>query len=91
MVVIRFQRRGTKKTPHHRIVVTDRRESQASRVLEVLGIYDPSSSPAKFAIDEARLSHWVGTGAQISEALQRLLKRHRRAAQTVKRPKTAKV
>jgi small subunit ribosomal protein S16 len=57
-------------------VVTDRRESQASRVLEVLGIYDPSSSPAKFAIDEARLAHWVGTGAQVSESLRRLLKTH---------------
>ena len=83
MVVIRFQRRGTKKTPHHRIVVTDRRKSQASRVLEVLGIYDPSSSPAKFTIDETRLSHWVSTGAQVSEALQHLLKSSRRVAKAI--------
>jgi len=82
MVVIRLQRRGTKKTPHHRIVVTDRRESQASRVLEVLGIYDPGATPPKFSIDEARLSHWVGAGAKVSEALQRLLTRRARAAKT---------
>ena len=75
MVVIRFQRRGTKKTPHHRIVVTDRRRAQGSRVLEVVGYYDPSTNPPKFSVDGSRVAHWVGLGAKISEALQRLLKR----------------
>ena len=74
MVVIRFQRRGTKKTPHHRIVVTDQRRSQTSRVLEVLGYYDPSRSPAWSSVDEARVQHWVGTGARISEAVQHVLR-----------------
>ena len=75
MVMIRFQRLGTRKTPYHRIIVTDQRRSQASRVLEVLGFYDPSTNPAKFSIDQTRVTHWVSTGAQISESLQRLLKR----------------
>ena len=73
MVVIRFQRRGTKKTPHHRIVVTDRRRSQTSRVLEVLGYYDPSRSPAWCSVDEARMQHWIGAGAQVSEAVSHVL------------------
>lgn len=75
MVVIRFQRRGTKKVPHHRIVVTDRRKSQASRVLEVLGSYDPSTNPPKFSVDESRLVHWLSLGAQVSESLGHLLSR----------------
>ena len=75
MVVIRFQRRGTKKTPHHRIVVTDRRKAQASRVLEVLGSYDPSTNPPKFSVDESRLVHWLSSGAQVSESLGHLLSR----------------
>ena len=75
MVMIRFQRLGTRKTPYHRIIVTDQRRSQASRVLEVLGFYDPSTNPAKFSVDQTRVTHWVSTGAQISESLQRLLKR----------------
>mgnify|MGYP001563951739 CR=1 len=74
MVVIRLQRRGTLKTPHHRIVVTDRRRSQASRVLEVVGYYDPSRNPPRFSVDRARVEHWVAFGAQISEALGRILK-----------------
>lgn len=80
MVVIRFQRRGTKKMPHHRIVVTDQRRSQTSRVLEVLGYYDPSRSPAWSSVDEARLQHWVGEGARISEAVQRVLRYTKKVA-----------
>ena len=75
MVMIRFQRLGTRKTPYHRIIVTDQRRSQASRVLEVLGFYDPSTDPAKFSVDQTRVAHWVSTGARMSESLQRLLKR----------------
>ena len=85
MVVVRLQRRGTKKTPHHRIVVTDRRRAQSSRVLEVVGHYDPSKQPEQFSIDETRLRHWTSTGAQISEAVTRLLKRfHKKAATAAK-------
>lgn len=82
MVVIRFQRLGTKKTPHHRIVVTDRRRSQASRVLEVVGHYDPSTDPAQFSLDESRVAYWVSSGAQISEAVQRCLRRFRKVSVT---------
>jgi small subunit ribosomal protein S16 len=74
MVVIRFQRLGTKKTPHHRIVVTDRRRAQASRVLETIGYYDPSTQPPRFSVDESRVAYWRSVGAQTSEAVQRLLK-----------------
>ncbi len=80
MVVIRFQRLGTKKTPHHRIVVTDQRRSQSSRVLEVVGYYDPSTNPAKLMVDEARVKHWVSIGAQISEALGHVLKQGKKAS-----------
>jgi len=84
MVVIRFQRMGTKKTPHHRIVVTDRQRAQSSRTLEVVGYYDPSASPAKFSIDANRVSHWVALGARASEAVQRLLKKSGKQAAVVK-------
>lgn len=74
MVTIRLQRLGTKKTPHHRVVVMDARRAQGSRVLEILGQYDPSSDPAKCSINESRVGHWVSSGAQVTEAVQRLLK-----------------
>ena len=75
MVVVRLQRLGTKKAPHHRIVVTERQRAQSSRVLEVVGYYDPSFEPPKFTIREERVQHWVSTGAQVSEALAKLIRR----------------
>ena len=75
MVVIRLQRRGTKKTPHHRIVVADRSRAQRGRVLETLGSYNPAVEPPRFTLDESRVVYWVSMGAQVSEALSRLMKR----------------
>ena len=80
MVVVRLQRRGTKKAPHHRIVVTDRTRAQRGRVLETIGFYDPSFEPPKFSLDESRLVFWVSSGAQVSEALSALVKRFKRAS-----------
>ena len=79
MVVIRLQRRGTKKTPHHRIVATDRSRSQGGRVLETLGHYDPSFNPPRFALNEPRLVYWITSGAQVSTAVAALVKRQKKA------------
>ena len=80
MVVVRLQRRGTKKAPHHRIVVTDRTRAQRGRVLETIGFYDPSFEPPKFSLDESRLVFWVSLGAQMSEAVNALVKRFKKAS-----------
>ncbi|HEX9780303.1 MAG TPA: 30S ribosomal protein S16 [bacterium] len=78
MVVIRLQRRGTKKVYHHRIVVTERAHAQSSRVLEILGYYDPAKEPEKFALDESRFVYWLSCGARVSEAVARLVRRYKR-------------
>ena len=78
MVVIRLQRRGTLKKPHHRIVAADRQHSQRGRVLETLGHYDPSYDPPHFSLNEPRLVFWVSSGAQMSEAVAALVKRFKK-------------
>lgn len=80
MVVIRLQRRGTTKAPHHRIVATDRQRSQRGRVLETIGYYDPSFEPTKFSLDESRLVFWISSGAQVSDAVSHLVKRFKKAS-----------
>ena len=80
MVVVRLQRRGTKKAPHHRIVATERSWSQGGRVLETLGFYDPSYEPMRFSIDESRLAFWVASGAQVSPAVAKLVKRFKKVS-----------
>ena len=80
MVVIRLQRRGTKKVPHHRIVATDRSRSQRGRVLETLGHYTPSFDPPQFALNEPRLVYWISSGAQVSNAVAALVKRSKKGS-----------
>ena len=82
MVIIRLQRRGSKKTPDHRIVVADKAHSQAGRVLETLGHYNPAYEPPKLTLNQSRLSYWVSTGAQISPAVSSLVKRIKKAPAT---------
>ena len=79
MVVVRLQRIGTKKISHHRVVVTDRRSSQRSRVLEIVGHCDTSSETPRVELDGPRLAYWVSAGAQVSPAVRQLLKRQQRA------------
>ena len=80
MVVIRLQRRGTKKVPHHRIVAVDRQRAQGARVLETIGHYNPANEPVHFALNESRLAFWVSSGAQVSDAVTSLIKRHKKIA-----------
>ena len=82
MVVVRLQRRGTKKRPHHRIVATERTRSQGGRILETLGYYDPSFKQPLFSLDQDRLAFWVSSGAQLSEATAKLIKRFKKVAVT---------
>ena len=80
MVVIRLQRRGTKKTPDHRIIVADRRSAQSGRVLETVGHYNPAYEPPRFHLDESRLAFWVSSGAQVSPAVAHLMKRFKKVS-----------
>ena len=79
MIMIRLQRRGTKKSPSHRIVATERSRSQGGRILEILGHYDPSYHPPQLTLDESRVTFWVSCGAQLSEAVSHLVKRIKRS------------
>jgi len=74
MVRIRLRRVGARHQPSYRIVVADKESPQPGRSLETLGHYNPRTQPATIEIDEARLYHWMGKGAQPSESVQRLMK-----------------
>ncbi len=76
MVVIRMRKMGSKKRPFFRVVVTDSRTARDSSFVEIVGHYNPRTKPAKVVIDRERISHWVGKGAQLSDTVRTLLKRH---------------
>lgn len=75
MVRIRLRRMGAKKKPFYRIVVADQRSPRDGRFVENIGTYDPMTDPPTVEIKSERAGHWLGVGAQPSEAVARLLKK----------------
>jgi small subunit ribosomal protein S16 len=67
---------GSKKRPFFRVVVTDSRIARDSSFVEIVGHYNPRTKPATVRIDRERIDHWVGKGAQLSDTVRTLLKRH---------------
>ena len=72
---IRLRRTGTKNEPSYRIVVSDTRFPRDGRFIEVIGHYNPrKAGDDKVTVSAERVVHWIGAGAQISEAVRPLLK-----------------
>jgi small subunit ribosomal protein S16 len=79
-VVIRLKRLGTKKRPHHRIVVAQKTKARDSKPIEELGYYDASKKPVYLKFDLERANYWIGKGAIPSPTVKRLLKNKTAAA-----------
>jgi small subunit ribosomal protein S16 len=76
MVVIRLRRAGSKKRPFFRVVVTDSRAARDSSFVEVLGYYNPRTTPETLKLDRERVEFWVKRGAQASDTVRTLLDRN---------------
>jgi len=71
---MRLTRVGGKKDPVWRVVVADARSPRDGRVIETIGRYNAQTDPSTIQIDEDRARHWLGQGAQPSDAVRKLLK-----------------
>jgi small subunit ribosomal protein S16 len=76
MVAIRLRRAGSKKRPFFRVVVTDSRAARDSSFVEILGHYNPRTRPARVDIKQERVDYWISKGAQPSDTVRTLIKRH---------------
>jgi len=74
MLMIRLARFGAKKKPFYRIVVIEKERARDGRNLEVVGHDNPRTSPALVHLNHERIAHWVGSGAQMSDTVARLVK-----------------
>jgi len=74
-VRIRLARGGAKKRPIYRIVAADSRSPRDGRFIEKLGVYNPilANDGVRLTLNEERIKYWLGTGAQPSERVARLL------------------
>lgn len=75
MVVIRMRRAGSKNRPFFRIVVTESAAAREGRFIEILGHYNPRTTPETLVLDRERLAHWMKNGAQPSDTLRTLIAR----------------
>jgi small subunit ribosomal protein S16 len=73
-VSMRLTRVGGKKDPVWRVVVADSRSPRDGRVIETIGRYNAQTEPSTIQINEERARHWLGHGAQPSDAVRKLLK-----------------
>ena len=76
MVKIRLTRGGAKKRPFYHIIVTDSRSARDGRNIERVGYYNPvaAGNEKRVELDVARVDHWVGNGAQLTEKVRNLYK-----------------
>ena len=76
MVVIRLSRGGAKKRPFYNIVAASKRNRRDGAFIERLGYYNPVASGAEQGLQIAldRVHHWKQHGAELSPAVDRLVK-----------------
>ncbi|MDA1004323.1 MAG: 30S ribosomal protein S16, partial [Chloroflexi bacterium] len=85
MLRIRLRRTGKKKQASYRVVVADGNAPRDGDFVEILGHYNPRTEPNTIVLNEERVKHWLGVGAQPSETVHRIL--FKQGLTTVEPPK----
>lgn len=73
MLTIRLARVGARKQPHYRVVVIEKARARNGRSVEVVGTYNPRTTPASVDLKRERIEYWVSKGAQMSERVSKLM------------------
>ncbi len=76
MLMIRLARMGAKKKPQYRVVVIEKEKARNGPALEVVGHYNPRTQPPSVKLDHARIAHWTGKGAHLSDTVRKLVEKH---------------
>ena len=82
MVTMRLARHGAKKRPFYQVVVADSRNARNGRFIERVGFYNPvaNEKQERVRLQADRLNHWIAQGAQVSDAVAKLIKEQKAAA-----------
>lgn len=71
--MIRLARVGARKQPYYRIVVIEKERARNGRSVEVVGTYNPRTSPATVDLKRERIDYWRSKGAQMSDRVGKLV------------------
>jgi small subunit ribosomal protein S16 len=74
MLKIRLAQAGTTNRKTYRIVAIEEGKRRNGREVEILGYYNPLVKPAQIKINKERVTYWQSKGAQITDAVTKLLK-----------------
>lgn len=75
MLAIRLRKTGSKKRPFYRVVVTDSQAARDSSFVDVLGFYNPRTTPETLKLERDRYTEWVSKGAVPSDTVRTLVTR----------------
>ncbi|MDF3047459.1 MAG: rpsP [Candidatus Midichloriaceae bacterium] len=77
-VKIRLARRGAKKRPYYKVVVSDSRSPRDGKFIEIIGSYNPllsDSDSNRIVVEVEKAKKWLGTGAQPTDVVAKLFKK----------------
>ena len=74
--MIRLARVGARKQPYYRIVVIEKDRARNGRSIEVVGTYNPRTTPGTVELKHERISYWRAVGAQLSPTVAKLLEKN---------------
>jgi small subunit ribosomal protein S16 len=81
---------GAKKRPFYRIVAVDERSKRTGGYLDLLGTYDPMTTPHEIKLKQDKIDEWIKKGAQMSDGFLRIIgKAPQRPPRKPKKEKTA--
>ena len=78
--MIRLSRTGARKQPQYRVVVIEKERARNGRPVEVVGTYNPRTSPASIELKRERIDYWVSKGAKLSDRVSKIVSRPAPAA-----------
>lgn len=64
---------GAKKKPFYRLVVVEERSKRTGGYIELLGTYNPLTTPKDIKLNKERIEHWINMGAQPSVGYLRII------------------
>ena len=73
MVKLRLKRLGSKKAPTYRIVAAYSRSPRDGRIIDTVGLYNPTTNPVTVRLDEEKALKWLKDGAQPTDTVRDIL------------------
>jgi small subunit ribosomal protein S16 len=71
MLKIKLSRKGKKKYPVYRLIISEVGRDPFGDNLEILGFYNPHTKELK--VEAERIKEWIGKGAQLTPTVNNLL------------------